>query len=212
MRKTFLTGFILICSMLTSALAFEGKLVYRVNTDDIEWSMECYVNGSQFKAEIYYEGTHFHSLVRNTEGVLIVNEQSKQAALAYKAEQRWGQDKSRKLKMAKLPEPTMITTPDGKTAKEYRIREKGKSFVVEILEGYGSIPGILFDQFSQLRPLGEYGYPMFEQQTGVPNRIYYKKKAKSPILELVDVLETKVDASVFVIPSDYHRTKLQLSN
>jgi hypothetical protein len=213
MFKNLLIGLLLFGTLSSIAQAFEGKLLYRVHTDDIDWTMECYVKDDLFKAEIYYDGTLYQSLLRNNEGVLIINEHTQQAATAYHAKQRWGQDKvEKKIKNPKLPEPVEFRDTEGRNGLNYRIRESGKTFMIEILDGFGSMPRVVFDQFSTLKPLGKYGYPLFELQSGVPSRIYYKNKSKTPILELVSVSAMSIEDERFVIPSDYNRTEMQFKS
>lgn len=209
MKYTVNLFFALLIPLLASAT--EGVFEYKIDSGDREWRMVCKVKGSHLRAEVYLGSTHFQTILQNDEGLLLLDELNKQIFQADFEREKWGKPGELERKRAKDGQFERVENfeRDGLKGTVFSIRSKRRDYWIEVAEGVGSMHGIFLDQFSSLQELHADGQFLFEEQPGMPVRIYRKGKASKPLLELVSYQAEPVDASEFEVNDGYVRAKMR---
>lgn len=194
-----------------SANAFQGVMEFNINSADREWKMICSVKDSFLRAEIHLGSSHFQTILRNEEGLLLLDEMNKQVITADFERDKWGKPGEPQYKENKTADYEVEGefNRDGLTGTIYSIRSERKDYRLEIATGMGALPGIFLDQFTSLRPLFEDGKVLLKEHPGMPVKIYRKKKSSKPILAMVSKTEKAIDPSIFVVGEGYIRAKMR---
>jgi len=211
MMKRFLLSAILVFSGF-SVSAFEGVLTYKIRSSDRDWTMKCMVKGDQMKAEVMLGSTHFQSIHRIGEKVMLIDEFNRQVYPIDLNRSSWGQKDFKELKRRKKKSDYERIGPlkiDSFSGYEYEVDGEDGRYIVEVVEDYGQIHGIFLDQFSSLRPIYFSGGLLFEDGKFMPRQIYKKGKKKKPVLELISIEPSMIPDEVYVIPEDYIRAKIK---
>ena len=72
------------------ATAYEGVLEYKISSADRDWKLVCTVKDDFLRAEVYLGSTHFQTILRNEEGLLLLDEMNKQIIQADYEREKWG--------------------------------------------------------------------------------------------------------------------------
>lgn len=193
------------------ANAFEGVLEYKISSGDRDWKLLCSVKGEWFRAEVYLGDSHFQTIMRNQEGVLLLDEMNRQVFQADYEREKWGKPGELQYKVDDSGKYERVGPfqRDGLQGTVYKVREKRRDYLFELVEGLGMMPGIFLNQFSSLRPFFQDGKLLLSEHPGMPIRIYRKKKESEPLLLLVSYAEQAVDDRVFVVDEGYVRAKMR---
>ena len=208
--KTFIKTLLLLV-LPFSANAFEGVMEFSINSGDREWKMICSVKDTYLRADIFLGSSHFQTILRNEEGLLLLDEMNKQVITADFERDKWGKPGEPQYKENKNGDYEV----EGEFSKEglqgtiYGIRSQRKDYKLEIASGIGEMPGIFLDQFSSLRPLFEDGKILLKEHPGMPVKIYRNKKSSKPIFEMIRKNEQAIDPSIFVVGEGYIRAKMR---
>jgi hypothetical protein len=207
--KVFFQLFIITVFAFQS-FAYEGVLDYNIHSGDRDWKMKCFVKGESLKMEIYLGETLYQSILRNSEGVFIADELSKQVFSAEYEQKKWG--KMENLKKEPKPGEYEIVgdfQEKGFSGKTYSVRRKGRKYFIDVIDGMGSISGLFLDQFSSLEGIASDGIEVFRDANGMPLRIYKSKRKDKPILKLLSSTPGAVEDTKFIFPEDYIRAKIR---
>lgn len=209
MKNLFRTLLFLLLPL--SANAFEGVMEFNINSGDRDWKMVCSVKDSYLRAEIYLGSTHFQTILRNEEGLLLLDEMNKQVITADFERDKWGKPGEPQYKENNNADYEVegAFSKDGITGTVYNINAKRRDYMVEVADHLGEMPGVFLDQFSSLRPLYDDGKLLLKEHPGMPVRIYREKKSSKPLFVMTSKREESIDSGIFEVGEGYIRAKMR---